>query len=63
MGAYVELHAKSAFSFLRGASLPEQLAEVAGQAGLSLWQFVIEMEFTRLPASIQKQRNSASVPL
>src|SRR5258708_36059358 len=31
---YIELHARSAFSFLRGASLPEQLAEVAGQLGL-----------------------------
>ncbi len=29
--AYVELHACSAFSFLRGASFPEQLAEVAAQ--------------------------------
>ncbi len=28
---YVELHACSAFSFLRGASFPEQLAEVAAQ--------------------------------
>jgi error-prone DNA polymerase len=27
--SYVELHARSAFSFLRGASLPEQLAETA----------------------------------
>src|SRR5215510_2503834 len=26
---YVELHSRSAFSFLRGASRPEQLAEVA----------------------------------
>ncbi|MBV9404171.1 MAG: PHP domain-containing protein, partial [Acidobacteriaceae bacterium] len=26
-GAYVELHARSAFSFLEGASLPEELAE------------------------------------
>ena len=25
--AYIELHTRSAFSFLRGASLPEQLAE------------------------------------
>src|SRR5215510_5721504 len=31
---YVELHARSAFSFLRGASLPEQLAETAGDLGL-----------------------------
>src|SRR6266576_6784665 len=29
--SYIELHARSAFSFLRGASLPEQLAEIAGQ--------------------------------
>jgi error-prone DNA polymerase len=29
--SYVELHARSAFSFLRGAALPEQLAEVAAQ--------------------------------
>ncbi len=28
---YVELHASSAFSFLRGASFPEQLAEVAAE--------------------------------
>src|SRR5438105_5601067 len=29
--AYIELHACSAFSFLRGASFPEQLAEVAAE--------------------------------
>lgn len=29
--SYIELHARSAFSFLRGASLPEQLAERAAQ--------------------------------
>ncbi len=34
MSDYVELHAASAFSFLRGASLPEQLAEVAAGLGL-----------------------------
>ena len=28
---YVELHASSAFSFLRGGSFPEQLAEVAAE--------------------------------
>lgn len=32
--AYVELHAASAFSFLRGASPPEQLASVAAHLGL-----------------------------
>ncbi|MDF3057691.1 MAG: polymerase alpha subunit [Rariglobus sp.] len=31
---YIELHAASAFSFLRGASLPEHLAERAAQLGL-----------------------------
>ncbi len=32
--SYVELHARSAFSFLRGSSHPEQLAEVAAQLNL-----------------------------
>ena len=32
--SYVELHARSAFSFLRGASGPEHLAETARQQGL-----------------------------
>jgi len=31
---YVELHARSAFSFLRGGSLPEQLAAAAAAVGL-----------------------------
>jgi error-prone DNA polymerase len=33
--AYIELHARSAFSFLRGASLPEHLAETAVKRGHS----------------------------
>ncbi len=33
--AYTELHARSAFSFLRGASNPEHLAEAAVQRGLT----------------------------
>ena len=32
--SYIELHACSAFSFLRGASLPEQLAERAAELEL-----------------------------
>ncbi|MBS2021518.1 MAG: PHP domain-containing protein, partial [Deltaproteobacteria bacterium] len=32
---YVELHARSAFSFLRGSSLPEELAETAAAQGHS----------------------------
>src|SRR5437588_1406026 len=31
---YIELHACSAFSFLRGASFPEQLAETAAELGM-----------------------------
>jgi error-prone DNA polymerase len=33
--SYVELHSRSAFSFLRGASLPEQLAETAAKSGMA----------------------------
>ena len=33
--AYVELHARSAFSFLRGGSDPESLARAAGVAQLA----------------------------
>src|SRR5258708_17325581 len=32
---YVELHARSAFSFLEGASLPETLARVCAELGMS----------------------------
>src|SRR2546423_14126342 len=32
--SYVELHARSAFSFLRGSSSPEHLAFVAAELGL-----------------------------
>src|SRR5436190_24288939 len=32
--SYVELHCRSAFSFLRGAAGPEQLAEIAAELGM-----------------------------
>src|ERR1051326_9407743 len=32
---YVELHARSAFSFLEGASLPEELASACSKLGMS----------------------------
>jgi DNA polymerase III alpha subunit len=32
--SYVELHASSAFSFLRGGSFPVQLAETAAEMGM-----------------------------
>jgi error-prone DNA polymerase len=31
---YIELHARSAFSFLEGASLPEEMAGVCAELGL-----------------------------
>src|SRR5881398_719646 len=34
MPCLIELHACSAFSFLRGASFPEQLAETAAELGM-----------------------------
>ena len=33
-GDYIELHARSAFSFLRGTSLPEQLTRRAAHLGM-----------------------------
>src|ERR1039458_8228127 len=33
--SYIELHARSAFSFLEGASLPEELAGVCAHLGMS----------------------------
>src|SRR3954454_15779808 len=35
MTEYVELHARSAFSFLEGASLPEEMAAVCAELGMS----------------------------
>src|SRR5690349_18172202 len=35
MTEYVELHARSAFSFLEGASLPEEMAAVCAEFGMS----------------------------
>ena len=32
---YTELHARSAFSFLEGASLPEELASVCADRGMA----------------------------
>jgi len=34
MQTYIELHSRSAFSFLRGASLPEELAALGAQMGM-----------------------------
>src|SRR3954447_11551493 len=33
--SYIELHARTAFSFLRGGSRPEELANIAAKQGLS----------------------------
>ena len=39
--SYVELHACSAFSFLRGGSFPEQLAEVAAELEMSAMALLV----------------------
>ena len=44
---YIELHARSAFSFLEGASVPEELAErVRGTAKCRPWRCSIATAFT-----------------
>src|SRR6185437_11600687 len=40
MSAYVELRARSAFSFLEGASAPETLAEVGAELGMAAMALV-----------------------
>src|ERR1051326_8555486 len=37
---YVELHAASAFSFLEGASVPEEMAAVCGEQGMGAMAIV-----------------------
>src|SRR5204863_7772519 len=38
--SYIELHANSAFSFLRGASFPEQLVQVAAELEMPALAFL-----------------------
>jgi len=43
---YVELHARSAFSFLEGGSLPESLMITAAGLGLRPWRYWTATVFT-----------------
>ena len=61
--AYVELHARSAFSFLRGASQPEHLAEIAAEQGLSAMALCDRNGVYGAPRFYTKpRRNTACVP-
>src|SRR5438309_1295553 len=53
--AYVELHAKSAFSFLEGASTPEQLAAECARN--------VYIELQRHGRRDQEYRNQALIPI
>ena len=55
--AYVELHARSAFSFLRGASQPEHLAEIAVALGSRPWRCATAMAFTAHPVFTPRRAN------
>ena len=59
-GSYVELHARSAFNFLRGASFPEQMAEVAAGSACRAWPCMIAMACTARRVSIEEARNRES---
>ncbi len=48
---YAELHMRSAFSFLRGASQPEALAGVMGLPGTETLQLITRMESQGLLSS------------
>jgi error-prone DNA polymerase len=55
---YIELHARSAFSFLQGASLPEEYAEVAAELGIPAMALLDRDGFYGSPrffASMKKQ--------
>ena len=61
--SYVELHARSAFSFLRGASHPEQLAEAAAQLGLPAMAVCDRDGFYGTPRFFQKAREHNLRPI
>jgi error-prone DNA polymerase len=51
---YIELHARSAFSFLQGASVPEELAQTAANLGYPAMAYMARRAFIwrrRKPAS------------
>ena len=61
--AYVELHARSAFSFLRGASLPEELARTAADLGLPALAVCDRMGLYGAPRVFDTAREQGIRPL
>ena len=61
--AYVELHARSAFSFLRGASSPEQLARQCAEAGLPAWRSATATACTARRGSSPPPASTAFAPI
>ena len=61
--AYVELHARSAFSFLRGASLPEELARTAAALGLPALAVCDRMGLYGAPRVFDTAREQGIRPL
>ena len=55
--SFCELHARSAFSFLRGGSNPELLAEACARARIPAMRFAIGMESTALPVFTERPGN------
>ena len=59
---YVELHAASAFSFLRGSSLPEELVERAAELGYQALALVDRDGVAARRGSSRPRRPPASAP-
>ena len=59
--SYIELHARSAFSFLRGGSLPEQLAQQAAALELPALAVCDRMGVYGAPRLTSTARRRASV--
>jgi error-prone DNA polymerase len=57
---YIELHARSAFSFLQGASLPEGLAQAAANLGYPAMALVDRDGFYGAPRFHLRPRKPAS---
>src|SRR5436309_2615155 len=60
---YVELHARSAFSFLQGASLPEEMAQICADHGMGALALVdrdnVYAELQRHYDPVEEARNQA----
>src|SRR6185503_4983077 len=61
--AYAELHASSAFSFLRGSSLPEDLVQRAAELGLGALALVDRDGLSGAPRFFKAARKAGIRPL